>query len=102
MLTAGMSTTAVARDVNVNFSTINRLQHNFREFGITSNWPHNRRPCVTTLTQDSLRLLRTISVCNKAFLWGKNHLIGWAWLPNVWAFAFQGPPMAVPMASHVK
>ncbi len=33
MLTAGMSTRAVARDLNVNFSTINRLQRCFREFG---------------------------------------------------------------------
>ncbi len=33
MLTAGMSTRAVARDLNVNFSTISRLQRCFREFG---------------------------------------------------------------------
>ncbi len=44
MLTAGMSTRAVARELNVNFSTISRLQRRFREFGSTSNWPHNRRP----------------------------------------------------------
>ncbi len=52
MLTAGMSTRAVARDLNVNFSTTNRLQRRFREFGSTSNRPHNRRPCVTTPGQD--------------------------------------------------
>ncbi len=46
MLTAGMSTRAVARELNVHFSTINR------EFGSTSNRPHNRRPCVTTLALD--------------------------------------------------
>ncbi|XDV28191.1 hypothetical protein PO909_031543 [Leuciscus waleckii] len=42
MLTAGMSTRAVAR----------RLQRRFREFGSTSNRPHNRRPRVTTPAQD--------------------------------------------------
>ncbi len=52
MLTAGMSTRAVARELNVNFSTISRLQRRFREFGSTSNRPHNRRPCVTTPAQD--------------------------------------------------
>ena len=44
MLTAGMSTRAVAREFNVTFSTISRLQHCFGEFGSTSNRPHNRRP----------------------------------------------------------
>ena len=48
MLTAGMSTRAVARELNVHFSTIRR----FREFGSTYNLPHNRRPCVTTPAQD--------------------------------------------------
>ncbi len=52
MLTAGMSTRVVARELNVNFSTISRLQRHFREFGSTSNRPHNRRPCVTTPAQD--------------------------------------------------
>ena len=37
MLTAGMSTRAVTRECNVNFSTISRLQHCFREFGSTFN-----------------------------------------------------------------
>ena len=46
MLTAGMSTRAVAREFNVNFSTISRLQRCFREFGRMSNQPHNRRPHV--------------------------------------------------------
>ncbi len=35
MLTAGMSTRAVARELNVHFSTISRLQRQFREFGRT-------------------------------------------------------------------
>ncbi len=52
MLTALMSTRAVARELNVHFSTISRLQRRFREFGITSNRPHNRRPRVTTPAQD--------------------------------------------------
>ncbi len=36
----------------VHFSTISRLQRRFREFGSTSNRPHNRRPRVTTPAQD--------------------------------------------------
>ncbi len=52
MLTAGMSTKAVAHELNVNFSTISCLQRRFREFGSTSNRPHNRRPRVTTPAQD--------------------------------------------------
>ncbi|KAJ8353410.1 hypothetical protein SKAU_G00209770 [Synaphobranchus kaupii] len=42
--TIGMSCRAVARVMNVNFSTISRLQHHFRDFGSSSNRPHNRRP----------------------------------------------------------
>ncbi len=52
MLTAGMSTRVVARELNVNFSTISCLQRRFREFGSTSNRPHNHRPYVTTPAQD--------------------------------------------------
>ncbi len=52
MLTAGMSTSAVARELNVNVSTIRRLQRRFREFGSTTNRPHNRRPRVITPAQD--------------------------------------------------
>ncbi len=47
-----MSTRAIARELNVNFSTINRLQRHFGEFGSTSNRPHNRRPRVITPAQD--------------------------------------------------
>ncbi len=43
---------AIARELNVHFSTISRLQRCFREFGSTSNRPHNRRPRVTTPAQD--------------------------------------------------
>uniref|UniRef100_A0A9J7Y7G8 Insertion element IS150 protein InsJ-like helix-turn-helix domain-containing protein n=1 Tax=Cyprinus carpio carpio TaxID=630221 RepID=A0A9J7Y7G8_CYPCA len=52
MLTAGMSARAVACELNVHFSTISHLQRRFREFGSTSNQPHNRRPLVTTPAQD--------------------------------------------------
>ncbi len=52
MLTAGMSTRAVGRVLNVHFSTISHLQSRFREFGSTSNRPHNHRPLVTTPAQD--------------------------------------------------
>ncbi len=52
VLTAGMSTRAVARELNVNLSTISRLQRRFREFGSTSNRPHNHRTRLTTPAQD--------------------------------------------------
>ncbi len=42
-----MSTRAVAHELNVNFSTIRRLQRHFREFGSISN-----RPRATTHAQD--------------------------------------------------
>ncbi len=69
ILTAGMSTRAVAHELNVHFSTISRLQRRFREFGITSNWPHNRRPRVTTQAQEPPGQLLQQSVCiTKEFL----------------------------------
>jgi hypothetical protein len=46
ILTAGMSRRAVARELNVHFSTISFLQCRFKSFGSTSNQPHNRRQCV--------------------------------------------------------
>ncbi len=52
MLTAGMSTRAVARDLNVNLSTISHLQRRLRAFGSTSNRSHNLKPRVTTPVQD--------------------------------------------------
>ncbi len=52
MLTAGMSTRAVASEMTVHFSTMSRLQRRFREYGRTSNRPHNRRPRVITPAQD--------------------------------------------------
>ena len=39
-----ISPRAVARELNVNLSSISCLQHHFREFVSLSNRPHNRRP----------------------------------------------------------
>ncbi len=52
MLTAGMSTRALACELNVHFSPISSLQRCFREFGSTSNRPYNRTPRETTRAQD--------------------------------------------------
>ena len=52
MLTAEMSTRAVARELNVHFSTISRLKRRVRQSDSTFNRPHNRRPRVTTPAQD--------------------------------------------------
>lgn len=52
MLTAGMSTRAVAVQLNVHNRTIGRLRARFRETGNTANRPHPRRPRVTTAEQD--------------------------------------------------
>ncbi len=52
MLSAGISTRAVVCELNVNFSTISHLQSRFREFGSTSNRPHNHRPHIITSAQD--------------------------------------------------
>jgi hypothetical protein len=54
------STRAAARDFNVNFSTISRLQTSFREFGSTFNRPHNR-PRVNTPSQDLHELEEALS-----------------------------------------
>jgi hypothetical protein len=57
MLTAGMSTRAVAGKLELHFSNTNCLLRRFREFGIMSNRPHNRKPCITTLHDLHIRLL---------------------------------------------
>ncbi len=48
ILTAGMSTRAVACELNVNFSTISHLQRASQRSWQYSNRPHNRRAHVTT------------------------------------------------------
>ena len=58
MRTAGMSTRVVAREFNVNFPTISRLQCCIREFGSMSNRPQIRSPHVTMPAVDlHIRLL---------------------------------------------
>ena len=58
MLDAGMSTRAVAAQLNVHYWTIGRLRVRFRQTGRTANRPHPRRPRVTTRAQDlHIRLL---------------------------------------------
>lgn len=52
MLDAGMSTRAVAAQLNVHYRTIGRLRIRFRQTGSTANQPHPRRPRVTTPAQD--------------------------------------------------
>jgi hypothetical protein len=94
MLIAGMSNRAVARYLNVIFLTINHLQPRFRKFGSMPNRPYDRRPHVIIPAQDlQIRLLhlrrggkvlRSISVCNKALCGEKLILNAWAWLPSGW------------------
>uniref|UniRef100_A0A8C7UHD2 HEAT repeat containing 3 n=1 Tax=Oncorhynchus mykiss TaxID=8022 RepID=A0A8C7UHD2_ONCMY len=63
-----MSTRAVAREFNVHFSNVSHLQRRFREFGRTSNRPHNRRRCETTPGQDlHIRLLHLPSADVREF-----------------------------------
>ncbi len=82
MLTAGMSTRAVALELNVHFSTVSHLQRRFREFGSTSNRFHNRRPmCIHTSPgpphpasspPSSSETSHPDSCCNNRFVQPKN------------------------------
>jgi hypothetical protein len=57
MLTAGMSTRAVARELNVPYAD---SQCHFREFGSKSNRPHNRRPHIWRCVWASGLLMSTL------------------------------------------
>jgi hypothetical protein len=89
---------------HVNFSTISCLQCCFREFGSTTNLPHNRRLCLIMPSQDlNIWLLHLQdrlrpAICTtdetgvflsviKPFCGGQCILIGWAWLPSGWAYS---------------
>jgi hypothetical protein len=60
MLTAGMSTRAVVRELNVSFSPISCLQCCFREFDIKSNHPHVAKICTQFLEAEKVALDRRV------------------------------------------
>ena len=114
MLTAGITTRAVAREIHFYFSTITHLQCHFREFGSTSNWSHKRRPrnhtspelphlassparSETSLPDRNTPQFHQLSII-KPFCGEKLILIGWAWLPSGWAYALT----CAPLPSHMK
>ena len=85
-------------ELNVHFSTICCLKHLFREFGSTSNQPHNHRAGVTTPAQD--RLIRLLLLWDRLRWEGGIHS---DWLAHKWVgYALQGPLVAAPLPSHVK
>ena len=101
----GLSTRAVARELNVNFSTKSHLQRRFREFGSTSNRSHNRRPHITTPLQDLHIWLLHLQDRLRGSGWGAEenfwlvikHFCGeklilniWAWFPSGWAWLQSG------------
>ena len=85
MLTAGMSTRAVAREFNVHFSTISFLQCHYREFGSTSNRPHNRRPRVWSQVGERFA---DVNVVNSVTSWWWGYGMGRykLWTKNIIAF----------------
>jgi hypothetical protein len=86
ILTAGMPNREVAREFNVHFLTISRLQCCFRASSPVGLF-------------EGGGVLKSISVCNNALLWGKTHSDWLRWLPSGWAYALAGP---APLPSHVK
>ena len=71
-------TGAVGREFNINFSTIScPSQHCFREFGSTSNRPHNRRPhlrhCVGERFAD-VNLVKMVPPCRWGYGMGRHNL----------------------------
>ena len=107
MLTTGMSTRAVARYLNVNFSTISHLQRLFWEFGSTSNQPQKPQtmckhastgPHPASSPAESSETSHPDSWWNwgvflsviKPFCGEKLILIGWAWLHSGWAWLLSG------------
>ena len=87
-LSAAMVTIAVARKLNVNFSIISHLKRCFREFGSTSNWPHNHRPRIWHRVDERFS---DVNVVNRVPHDGGG--VGMLWI-NMYDSVFQFPPIS--------